>query len=143
MWRAGCSPAVIMLTAATERRVPQLALKAGCLGYLSENADRHGLVGAILAASRHQTAFMRDVLTRLVHVGRVKPGADDDLTRRECEVLELPEYGKSPEEIATELHLSHHTVRNPLRHAATRLNARSKLDAVVKAMQRNLITVDQ
>jgi len=140
---AGCDAAVIMLTAATDRRVLRMALEAGCLGYLSKHADRRELVAAIHAAARNETAFTSDMLTHLVHVGRVQPDAGDDLTPRECDVLQLSADGKAPEEIAAALHLSHHTVRNHLRHAMTKLGAHTKLDAVVKAVQRNLISVER
>ena len=68
---AGCDAAVIMLTTATDRRVLRLALEAGCLGFLSKNADHGDLVRAIRAAARNETSFTADMLTHVVHVGRV------------------------------------------------------------------------
>ncbi|MEO6124656.1 MAG: response regulator transcription factor [Ilumatobacteraceae bacterium] len=138
----GCDAAVIMLTAATDRRVLRLALEAGCLGFLSKNADHGDLVRAIRAAARNETSFTADMLTQLVHVGRVQPMTTEDLTARECDVLQLSADGLQPDEIAERMHLSQHTIRNHLRHAMTKLDAHTKLEAVVKALQANLISVD-
>lgn len=139
---AGCDAPVVMLTAATDRRALRLSLEAGCVGFLSKNADQADLVRAVHAAARDETAFSDDMLTHLVHVTRVQPGADGELTPRECDVLQLSAEGSSPEEIATRLHLSPHTVRNHLRHAMEKLGAHTKLDAVLKAVRAHLISVE-
>lgn len=141
MRAVGCDAAVIMLTAATDRRVLRLALEAGCLGFLSKNADHGDLVRAIRAAAHNETSFTADMLTQLVHVGRVPATTIEDLTARECDVLQLCADGLLPEEIAQQMHLSHHTVRNHLRHAMIKLDAHTKLEAVVKALQAHLISV--
>ncbi|MFD9125584.1 DNA-binding response regulator [Kitasatospora sp. NPDC059571] len=52
------------------------------------------------------------------------------LTRRETEVLRLTANGAEPLEIAARLYLSVGTVRNYLTAIVTKLNARSKVDAI-------------
>lgn len=141
--QAGCAAEVIMLTAAADRRVLRLALEAGCLGFLSKNAAADDLTGAIRAGARGEPAFSADMLRHLARIGHTRQGIDEELTTRECEVLQLCADGLTPEEIAARLHLSHHTVRNHLRHAMAKLGAHTKLHAVVTAMQANLISVDR
>lgn len=138
---AGCTAGVIMLTAAADRRVLRLALEAGSLGFLSKNAAADDLTGAIRAAARGESAFSADMLRHLARLGRSREDVDEELTARECDVLQLSADGLTPEEIADRLHLSHHTVRNHLRHAMSKLGAHTKLHAVVLAMQADLISI--
>ena len=68
----------------------------------------------------------------------------EELTARECDVLQLSADGLDTDQIAEEqMHLSHHTVRNHLRHAMSKLDAHTRLEAVVKALQARLISVER
>ena len=62
------------------------------------------------------------------------------LTEREREVLTLLARGYTGEEIARELKVSAETVRAHVRNAVTKLHARTRLHAVVLAIQRGEIT---
>jgi PAS domain S-box-containing protein len=55
------------------------------------------------------------------------------LTPRQAEVLRLLERGRSTAQIAEELELSHHTVRNHIRRLLRTLGASSRLEAVAVA----------
>lgn len=57
------------------------------------------------------------------------------LTRRELEVLRLVSQGWKVPRIAEELGISPHTVRNHIRNLRQRLNAKTKLDAVMTAIR--------
>ena len=135
-------PGVVMITAAADRRVMSQALDAGCLGFLSKSADVSDLVASVRAAAIGESHFTPDVVRHLSHVRRFEQFDMDELSNRECEVLQLSAMGKSPEQIAAELYLSLHTVRNHIRNAMTKLQAHSKLEAVVKAARLRLITLD-
>ena len=135
-------PGVVMITAAADRRVMSQALDAGCLGFLSKNADHADLVASVRAAAKGDSHFTPDVVRHLSHLRRFEQFDVDELSDRECEVLQLSALGKSPEDIAAELFLSLHTVRNHIRNAMTKLQAHSKLEAVVKAARLRLITLD-
>ena len=63
----------------------------------------------------------------------------DDLTAREREVLDALANGRSTEELASELFLSLHTVRNHVRNILTKLHARTKLEAVVVAARAGIV----
>lgn len=135
-------PGVVMVTAAADKRVLIKALDAGCLGFLSKNADRLDLVASVRAAARGDSHFTPDVVRHLSSVRRFEQFDVDELSARECEVLQLSADGHSPEDIAAQLFLSLHTVRNHIRNAMTKLQAHSKLEAVVKAARLRLITLD-
>lgn len=61
------------------------------------------------------------------------------LSRREMEVLRLMAQGWETQRIATELGISRHTVRNHIRNLRQRLNASTKLDAVVKGIRMGIL----
>ena len=63
------------------------------------------------------------------------------LAPREREVLETMATGLSTEEVAVRLGITVHTVRTHLRNVLNKLNAHSKLEAVVRAMRMGLIEV--
>jgi DNA-binding CsgD family transcriptional regulator len=62
------------------------------------------------------------------------------LTARERQVLTLLARGYTGEEVARELGVSAETVRAHVRNAVTKLRARTRLHAVVLALQRGEIT---
>jgi DNA-binding CsgD family transcriptional regulator len=64
---------------------------------------------------------------------------EQQLTRREVEVLRLLAQGNGSEEIAQALNLSVHTVRSHVQHVLVKLEAHSKLEAVTKAFHLRLI----
>jgi two-component system NarL family response regulator len=135
-------PAVVMITADADRRVLAEALKAGCSGFVSKQADRDDIVASIRAAATDDSYFTRDVLKHLAHLRRFDQVDSVELGEREIEVLQLTADGLAPDEIATVLFLSPHTVKNHLRHAMTKLDAHTKLEAVVKAVRARLISID-
>lgn len=133
---------VVMITSVADRRVLSQALDAGCCGFLSKNSDRSDLVNAVRAAASGDSYFTRDVLKHLVHLRRFDDVTHSELSDREVEVLQLTADGLYPEEVAKKLHLSSHTVKNHLRHAMAKLDAHTKLEAVVKAVRARLISID-
>ncbi len=71
--------------------------------------------------------------------GPPSPPGHRHLSRRETEILRLVAAGTATEQIATDLHISVHTVRNHVRSLRRKLNAKTKLDAVVTALHHDLI----
>jgi len=59
--------------------------------------------------------------------------SDAALTGRELEIVEMIAIGLTGPEIATELHLSHATVRTHVRNAMNKLGAHSRAHLVAKA----------
>ncbi len=58
---------------------------------------------------------------------------------RELEVLRLVAQGRGTHEIADDLGISPHTVRNHVRHFRTKLKARTKLEAVLTAVRLGIL----
>ncbi len=61
------------------------------------------------------------------------------LSEQECRILRLLVQGKSSEDIALQLHITPHTLRNHLHHVNTKLHTRNRLEAVAQAMRHGLI----
>ena len=66
-------------------------------------------------------------------------GEAEQLTKREREVMRLLSFGLNTNEIARRLQLSVHTVRNHFSNARQKLQARSKLEAVLIAQSLELL----
>lgn len=62
------------------------------------------------------------------------------LTDRELEVLKLVSQGYPNHQIATELHLSSHTVKRHVANILAKLHQRSRLDAVMHARRTGVLT---
>lgn len=140
---AECPPAIVMITASADRRVLSQALDAGCSGFVSKHADRSDILSAIRAAASEDAYFTPDMLKHLAHLRRFDQVDVTELSAREIETLQLTADGISPEKIADMLFLSTHTVKNHLRHAMAKLDAHTKLEAVIRATRARLISIDR
>ena len=79
------------------------------------------------------------VATRLVHRMRVR--AEEALTGREIEVLELVARGSSNADVAARLFISEATVKTHLLHIFGKLGVDDHTAAVVSAMERGIIAL--
>ena len=64
------------------------------------------------------------------------------LTQREREVLRLVALGRETPQIAAELGISRHTVRNHVRNLRKKLKANTKLDAVVTGIRLGILPIN-
>lgn len=87
---------------------------------LTRDCPAHDLVASLLVMRRQRPAD-----------GRV--ASPSDPTRRELEVVTLLSTGMSNREIAGQLFISEHTVRNHLGHIFGKLGVSSRTQAVMKA----------
>jgi PAS domain S-box-containing protein len=67
------------------------------------------------------------------------PASSAALTERELEVLHLVALGRGTMDIAEELGISQHTVRNHVRHFRSKLDASTKLEAVLTALRLGIL----
>jgi DNA-binding NarL/FixJ family response regulator len=128
---------VIMLTAVADDGALARALEAGCCGFVTKQARIEDLFVAIRAAANGTTSFPLGMVDQLVRRG--DHATRPDLSARELEVLRLLAAGQSTTTIAETLSLSVHTTRNHVRNIMTKLDAHSRLDAVVLAARSGLI----
>ena len=88
------------------------AIEAGATGYLLKDAPREELFRAIRAAARGDSVLAPAVAARLIT--RMRAPAEENLSAREIEVLQLVAKGASNKEIGKSLHISTATVKTHL-----------------------------
>lgn len=114
-------------------------LQAGAAGVLSRDASLPELSRALIAASRGEIVLPTELAARalaLLARGELKPRQDiESLTEREREVLVLLARGMTNKEIAQSLFLSVRTVEAHLRNIYGKIQAASRTEAVLWAVQ--------
>lgn len=137
---------VVMVTVHddTERLVE--AIKAGAQGYLLKNIRSAELVVQLRGLARGEAAISRRIATRMLEEFRrqedpAEPEAK--LTTRELEVLELVAARLSNKEIATQLYISEHTVKNHIKNVLGKLHLRSRRQAAAYGVARGWIRPTQ
>jgi DNA-binding NarL/FixJ family response regulator len=115
------------------------AVEAGATGYLLKDTPRERLFPAIRSAARGETVLAPAVATRLVN--RMRGPAEEALTGREIEVLELVAWGASNADVAASLFISEATVKTHLMHIFGKLGVDDRTAAVVRALQRGIIAL--
>lgn len=117
------------------------ALGAGAVGYLrKDELTPESLASAVQAAASGTGVVTPDLLNNLVSTNdaAARPIAAK-LTDREQRVLALIAAGHQTREVAQELCYSERTVKNVLHDVVTKLNARSRSQAVAFAVREGLI----
>ncbi len=128
----------------TKDYVAQL-LAAGASGYIIKRAGGDELVSAIRAVQRGE-AFLHPSIAKLViedYVRRLKAGeglsAQEVLTDREREILQLIAEGYTNREIADSLHLSIKTVQNHRSNIMHKLDLHDRGELIKYAIQQGII----
>jgi DNA-binding NarL/FixJ family response regulator len=112
------------------------AMRAGARGYVLKGAGQEELLAAIRSVAAGGAVFGAAVAGRMLAAldGSTAPApAFPGLTEREAEVLSLMAEGRDNREIAAELQVSAKTVANHVSHILTKLQARDRVDAVLRA----------
>lgn len=143
---AGSPPRVLILTTFDLDEYVYAALRVGASGFLLKETPPHRLLAAIQAVAEGEHMFAPTVTRRLIETytrgGPVGPEPPSDLcplTARETEVLRLVARGMTNTEIADDLVLSEATVKTHLNRTMTKLNLRSRAQAVVIAYECGLV----
>ena len=134
---------VILCSTHCSEEVVLAAIQAGAVGVLRKDTlTTDSLASAVRAAvdgTGVVTAeLLRDVLDGLAANGLDRPVAAR-LTDREQQVLSLIAEGHPTREVAERLCYSERTVKNVLHDVVTKLNARSRSQAVAHAVREGLI----
>jgi DNA-binding NarL/FixJ family response regulator len=113
------------------------AIEAGATGYLLKDAPRAELLRAVRAAARGESVLSPGVAARLL--GQVRSPADEPLSARELEVLEIVSRGATNREAAAKLFISEATVKTHLLHVYAKLGVNDRAAAVAAAFDRGLL----
>jgi two-component system, NarL family, response regulator DesR len=115
---------VVILTQSCCPSAFRQALECGVAGYVRKGSRVEVLIDALRTVAAGGSAFDPALAVQAVRVG------PSPLRSREAELLTLVGEGATVSECARAVYLAPGTVRNVLRSAVTRLQARSRVDAV-------------
>lgn len=114
------------------------ALDAGACGYLVKDMVAADVVAAIRKAAAGKRVIPPNVAERLAEfTPRI------DLTPREVEVIRLAAKGLRSREIAVAIGRTEETVKMHLKHIMTKLQVSDRTEAVIVALQRGIIHLDE
>jgi DNA-binding NarL/FixJ family response regulator len=122
------------------------AMQAGAIGFLRKDTlTVDGLAAAVQAAANGAGVVTPELLGSLVRTATAETNGANGrphaakLTDREQQVLSLIAAGHPTREVAQQLCYSERTVKNVLHDVVTKLNARSRSQAVAFAVREGLI----
>jgi len=133
---------VIALTTFDDDEDVFAALRAGAVGYLLKDVSSARLVEAVLAAARGESVLQPSVAAKVVARFAQLPDTAPtpspqplvvSLSKRELDVLRLLADGLSNREIASTLFLAEGTVKNHVTNVLTKLGARDRTQAALRA----------
>src|SRR5438874_10091517 len=149
MKEAAPSTKIVMLTISDEEEDLFEAIRAGASGYLLKDIPLDEVSEAVRAVHGGQSlispAMAGKLLTEFATLARrteeerVQQVPPPKLTDRETEVLKLVAKGMNNREIARELFISEHTVKNHVRNILEKLQIHSRMEAVMIALRDKLI----
>jgi DNA-binding NarL/FixJ family response regulator len=126
---------VVMLTVFEDAEKIFRALSAGASGYLLKRQPPEELLDAIrevvAGGAPMSTSIARKVVRSFQSIAP-KGKESPELSHRELEVLQALAQGLAYKQIADQLNVSIHTVRNYIRRVYEKLHVRSRTEAVVK-----------
>ncbi len=136
---------VVMLTMHGENDVMARAIAAGAVGYLVKDCAIEEVASAVRMAATGEGALSPQLATSmLAEVQRAMDAsvAEPVISRREEEVLQLVADGLSLPEVAAQLYISVKTVKNHLASIYSKLDARDRTQAVLRAVRMGIIRLD-
>jgi DNA-binding NarL/FixJ family response regulator len=121
------------------------AIVAGACGYVLKDAAVEEIVAGIRAAAAGDALLSPRIAAGILERARANAPASlpdsarAELTEREGEVLGLMAEGKENAEIAEELFISPHTVKNHVSNILGKLESETRIEAAVKAARGRLL----
>ncbi len=147
---------VVLVTAYDDEAQIIFALQAGAYAYCAKDISPVDLANVIRSVMEGRYVIQNQVMTKNeVNAWLVARGVDPaskqpsgtgelvPLSGREMEVLACLAQGLSNKEIATKLGISHQTVKNHVTAVLRKLQVNDRTQAVVYALQRGWVRLDQ
>ncbi|MEM9774533.1 MAG: response regulator transcription factor [Chloroflexota bacterium] len=135
------APHILVLTTFDSDRDIVRAIEAGATGYLLKDTPRDELFRAIRSVAKGESVLAPTVAARLM--GRMRAPAEEKLSKREIEVLELVSKGNSNRQVAKALHISTATVKTHLIHIFGKLGVDDRTAAVTVALERGILHLNR
>jgi len=136
--KASPESAVLVLSMLDDDESVLAAMRAGARGYVLKGAGQEELLAAIRSVAAGGAVFGAAVAGRMLAALERPEQVDSpfpELTEREAEVLGLMADGRDNRSIAAELGVSAKTVANHVSRVLTKLQARDRVEAVLRARE--------
>ena len=134
---------VIVISADNNRENIHKALEYGINSFLTKQCDKDEITSAIHATAKGEKFFCNKILNIILEKHLEKNEEEDclptELTVREVQIVKLITMGKSSREIATHLHLSHHTINTHRKNVLKKLNLKSTSELILYAVKSGII----
>ena len=139
---------VIMLTSFNEKKLVLSAFKSGANAYCLKNIKLDELINVIKSVLNGAIWIDPSIAQFILEIiqsndmntePQETESYDFDLTAREKDILKLVALGKSNKEIADELILSIHTVKNHLKNILQKLCVEDRTQAAILAIKEKLV----
>lgn len=128
-------PKFVIYTGLDDPDLLEAAYRSGAKGLVAKPAGLPVLVDALREVGRGGRYFDRSFVPKQANGS----APQKTISHRESEILGMLAKGLTGEEIARRLVLSPETVRTHIRNAMEKLNARTRIEAVVKALEQEEI----
>jgi two-component system response regulator DegU len=130
---------VIVITALMDAGVVEEAARAGATGFVSKQRAAEDLLRAVHVVAAGEEFFRLEELSRIGRRAGATAKQEHRMTSREREILQGLADGLSTDELAAALFLSRRTVESHVQNILTKLNLRSKLEAVLYGLRHGIV----
>lgn len=133
---------ILVLSTYNDDKYIREAMSAGANGYILKTANIDNLVEIIISVKEGRKIFSPYLLDLGIELNpnKAKKVEDDfGLTKREKQILACLADGKDNKQISASLYLSIETVKTHMKNIFRKMNAKSRLEAVMKAKHLQLI----
>jgi len=127
---------IIMLTVQSDDDSIFESLCVGASGYLLKDTNPADLLTHIREVCNGGAPMSSRVARRIINSFRI---IDNPLSQRESEVIKLLAKGLNYKEVADKLFLSTHTVQSHIKNIYSKLQVKTRAEAVYKAIKQKLI----
>jgi DNA-binding NarL/FixJ family response regulator len=137
--RAAPATRILVMSARSSTERVGRVLRAGASGLVGKHVSFETLMQAIHAVARGEVwADRRTTARALEHLTARRPGAEDQLTRRELQIADGVGRGLRNKEIAGQLRISQKTVKSHLNNIFRKLRLDSRVALALLAQERGV-----
>ncbi len=125
------------------------AFRSGADGYLPKTSPAVKMIEAVRRLHEEGSLVPAPILAKLLQgvraLGTASTGneARPDLSPTEIKILDQVKRGLQNKEIGALLNISEKTVRNHLNNAFLKLDVKTRTEAIVKAIQKGILTLEE
>lgn len=125
---------VVILSSFDQDEYIYKSFQAGAKGFLLKDTDLEQLLSVVRAAARGESLLPPHIATKLAE-SISDQQVQQNLTKREGDVLSLMVQGLRNKEIANQLEVSERTIKSHVANVLAKLGARSRTEAVSLAIK--------